>query len=132
MHHVIFACETGPKRQLSFECSHSKNDNLLCSGKTSMGVTCDVLRAMRLGGLRAISRFFFQPWRPREKLKTCKNMKKRPWSTEGSEEQATLTFQPPGSLSSRMHWQHHGQSRAGRLGFIALGSFASVILSRLV
>jgi hypothetical protein len=76
MHHMLFACETGPKRQLSFECSHSKNDNLLCSGKMSMGVTCDVPRAMCAGGLRAISRFFFQPSRPQEKLKTHENMKK--------------------------------------------------------
>jgi hypothetical protein len=45
MHHMLFAYETGPKRQLSFECSHSKNNSLLCLGKTSMGVTCDVLRS---------------------------------------------------------------------------------------
>jgi hypothetical protein len=51
MHHMLFAHETGPKRQLSFECFHSKNNNLLCLGKTSMGVTCDVLRTMRVGGL---------------------------------------------------------------------------------
>jgi hypothetical protein len=70
MHHTLFACETGPKQQLSFECFDSKNNNLLCLGKTSMGVTCDVLRTMRAAGLRAISRFFFQPSRLREKLKT--------------------------------------------------------------
>jgi hypothetical protein len=132
MHHMLFAHMTGPKRQLSFECSHSKNDNLLCLGKMSMGVTCDVLRTMHAGGLRAISSFFFQPLRPQEKLKTHKNIKKRPWSTEESEEQATVTFQPPGFLSSRMHWQRRGGSRAGGLGFIVLGSFAFIISSRLV
>jgi hypothetical protein len=73
MHHMLFDHETGPKRQLSFECCDSKNDNLLCLGKTSMGdMQCS---AMRVGGLRAFSRFFFQPSQPREKLKTHENIK---------------------------------------------------------
>jgi hypothetical protein len=40
MHHMLVARETGPKRQLSFECCDSKNNSLLSLGKTT-GVELD-------------------------------------------------------------------------------------------
>jgi hypothetical protein len=43
MHHMLCAGETEPKRHLSFECCDSKNNILLCLGKTNMGVTCGIM-----------------------------------------------------------------------------------------
>jgi hypothetical protein len=94
MHHMLFACETGPKQQLSFECCDSKNDNLLCSGKTSMGVQCSTHHAGRW--IASNFKVLFSTLAATGKIK---DIKKRPWSTEGSEQQATVTFQPPAFLS---------------------------------
>jgi hypothetical protein len=98
MHHMLFAHETGPKRQLCFECCDSKNNSLLCSGKTNMGVTCDVLPCAHAPAEVDCKQFqgsFFNP-RSRGKIK---NIRKRPWLTKRSEQQATVTFQPPAFLS---------------------------------
>jgi hypothetical protein len=94
MHHMFFVHETGLKPQLSFECCDSKNNSLLCLGKINMGVTCRVLPWAQVDR-KQFQGSFFNPCSKGEN----KKIKKQPWSTKGSKQQATVTFQPPAFLS---------------------------------